>query len=96
MRTLLILLGIWLLLNILFVVVMAPPRKPRRSGPMDPSGTNLARAPIDKNTYPLEDEEKLSLRHVIISVGMGAFFMLSPVLLEAIEATKRFFKRGRE
>lgn len=96
MRTLLILLGIWLLLNVLFVVVMAPPRKPRRSEPMDPSGRNLAPAPIDKNAYPLEDEEKLSLRHIIISVGMGAFFILSPVLLEAIEATKRFFRRGHE
>ena len=96
MRTLLILIGIWLLLNVLFVVVMAPPRKPRRVGPMNQSGGNLAPAPIDKNAYPFEDEQKMSLRHIIVAVGMGAFFALSPFLIEAIEATKRFFKRGRE
>ena len=96
MRTLFIILGIWLLLNVLFVVVMAPPRKPRRTEPARQSGSDFAPAPIDKNAYPFEDEEKVSLRHIIVSVGMGAFFVLSPFLLEAIEATKRLFKRGRE
>ncbi len=95
MRTLLIILGIWLLLNVLFVVVMSPPRKPRRPEPAGQSGS-VAPQPIDKNAYPYDDEEKVSLRHIIVSVGMGAFFVLSPFLLEAIEATKRFFKRGRE
>ncbi|WGR92084.1 hypothetical protein MTX26_17640 [Bradyrhizobium sp. ISRA443] len=96
MRTLLILLGIWLLLNVLFVVVIVPPQKPRRSGPAAQAGRDLAPAPIDKTAYPLEDDEKVSLRHIIVSVGMGAFFALSPFLHEAIEATKRFFKRSRE
>ncbi|KJC36182.1 hypothetical protein UP09_31450 [Bradyrhizobium sp. LTSP885] len=96
MRILLIVLGIWLLLNVLFVVVIAPPRKPRRTEPARQSGSDFAPAPIDKNAYPFEDDEKVSLRHTIVSVGMGAFFVLSPFLLEAIEATKRLFKRGRE
>ncbi|MFB9264517.1 hypothetical protein ACFFWD_15280 [Bradyrhizobium erythrophlei] len=96
MRTLFIILGIWLLLNVLFVVVMSPPRKPRRPEPAGQPGRGLAPQPIDKNAYPYDGDEKLSLRHIIISVGMGAFFVLSPFLLEAIEATKRFFKRGRE
>jgi hypothetical protein len=95
-RTLLIVLGIWLLLNVFFVVVMAPPRKPRRTEPARQSGSDFAPAPIDESAYPFENEEKISLRHIIVSVGMGAFFVLSPILLEAIEATKRFFRRGRE
>jgi hypothetical protein len=75
---------------------MVPPRKSRRRESPAQAGSDLAPAPIDKNAYRFEDEEKLSLRHIIVSVGMGAFFVLSPFLLEAIEATKRFFRRGRE
>ncbi|KWV57449.1 hypothetical protein AS156_39795 [Bradyrhizobium macuxiense] len=96
MRTLLILLGIWLLLNVLFVVVMVPPRRLRRTQTTAQAGRDLAPAPIDKSAYPFAREERVSLRHIIVSVGMGAFFVLSPYLLEAIEATKRFFRRGRE
>ncbi|WP_407146106.1 hypothetical protein [Bradyrhizobium sp. ORS 86] len=95
MRTLLILLGVWLLLNVLFVVVMVPPRKARRSEPAAQAGRDLAPAPIGKNAYPLEDHAKFSLRYIIVSVGMGAFFALSPFLLEAIESAKRFFQRSR-
>ncbi|WP_426443272.1 hypothetical protein [Bradyrhizobium genosp. P] len=74
---------------------MIPPRKPRsRSTALGAS--ELAPVPIDKNAYPFEDEEKISLRHLIMAIGLGAFFVLSPVLLEAIEATKRLFRRGRE
>jgi hypothetical protein len=90
---LLILLGVWLLLNVLFVIVVVPPRKSRRPGPASKPGTNLAPAPIDQNAYA--DSEKASLRHIIVSVGMGTFFVLSPLLLEAIAAVKRLFRRGR-
>ncbi|MBR0693468.1 hypothetical protein [Bradyrhizobium lablabi] len=97
MRTLLIMAAIWLLLNVLFVVLMAPPRKPRRLEPANRSGRDLTPAPIDKNAYPYgDDEEKQSFRHIIVSVGIGAFFVLSPFLIEAIEATKRFFRGSRE
>lgn len=89
------LVAIWLLLNVLFVIVRTPPRKPQRPGPASRAGAHLAPATIDKDTYPFEDDEKVSLRHIIVSVGMGAFFMLSPFLLEAIEAAKRFIQRDR-
>jgi hypothetical protein len=94
-RTSLILLGIWLLLNILFVVVMVPPYKPRRSKPTPGAGRDLAPAPVDKSAYPFEDEDTMSLRHIIASLGMGIIFLLSPFLLEGIEATKRAFRRDR-
>ncbi|MBR0818205.1 hypothetical protein [Bradyrhizobium liaoningense] len=93
MRTVLILLGIWLLINVLFVVIMLPPRKPRRPDPQD-AGT-LAPARIDQNGYPFEEQEKFLLRHVIISIAMGTFFSLAPPLMEAIDSIKRFFRKRR-
>ncbi|MGY4295592.1 hypothetical protein ACVWXN_003687 [Bradyrhizobium sp. i1.4.4] len=53
MRTILIVLGIWLLINVLFVVIMLPPRKPRKPDPQE-AGT-LAPARIDQNGYPFEE-----------------------------------------
>ncbi len=93
MRTILIVLGIWLLINVLFVVIMLPPRKPRKPDPQD-AGT-LAPARIDQNGYPFEEQEKVLLRHVIISIAMGAFFSLAPPLMEAIDAIKRYIGKRR-
>jgi CDP-diglyceride synthetase len=93
-RTILIVLGVWILINVLFVVIMIPPRKPRKPDPRQ-TGT-LAPVPIDKNGYPFEDQEKLPLRHVIISIGMGTFFSLTAPLIEAVESIKRHFRKGRE
>ncbi len=95
MQTILILLGVWILINVLFVVIMIPPRKPRK---LDPHGTGaLAPVRIDQNGYPFEEqEEKLLLRHVVISIAMGAFFSLAPPLIEAIESIKRFVRKFRE
>ena len=59
MRTILIVLGIWLLINVLFVVIMLPPRKPRKPDPQE-AGT-LAPARIDQNGYPFEEQEKVLL-----------------------------------
>ena len=92
MRTILILLAIWLLLNVLFVVLVMPPRRPRKSGG-SPSDGKLAPMPIEKGGYAYEAEEQPSLRHIIISVAMGAFFVLVPPLLEAASALKRFFSK---
>jgi hypothetical protein len=77
MRTALIILGLWLLLNVLFVVAMTPPRKPRKQGtPGAPDG-KFAPATIDKEAHPFEaEEEKTSLGLIIMSVGMGVFFVL--------------------
>ena len=93
LRTILIVLGIWLLINVLFVVIMLPPRKPRNPDPQD-AGT-LAPARIDQNGYPFEEQEKVLLRHVIISIAMGAFFSLAPPLMEAIDSIKRYIQKRR-
>ncbi|MBR0845440.1 hypothetical protein JQ607_35070 [Bradyrhizobium liaoningense] len=95
MRTILILLGIWILINVLFVLIMIPPRKARKSTSHDTGA--LAPVRIDQNGYPFEEqEEKLLLRHVIISIAMGTFFSLAPPLIEAIESIKRFFRKQRQ
>ncbi|MBR0878975.1 hypothetical protein JQ608_17645 [Bradyrhizobium liaoningense] len=93
MRTILIVLGIWLLINVLFVVIMLPPRKPRKPDPQE-AGT-LARARIDQNGYPFEEQEKVLLRHVVISIAMGTFFSLAPPLMEAIDSIKRYIGKRR-
>ena len=93
MRTILIVLGIWLLINVLFVVIMLPPRKPRKPDPQE-AGT-LAPARIDQNGYPFEEQEKVLLRHVVISIAMGTFFSLAPPLMEASDAIKRYIGKRR-
>jgi hypothetical protein len=94
MRTALIILGLWLLLNVLFVVVMVPPRKPRKHGAPGASDAKLAPATIDKEAHPFEAaEEKSSLGFIIRSVGMGAFFVLVPPIAEALDAIKNFFRK---
>jgi hypothetical protein len=92
-RTILIILGVWILINVLFVVIMIPPRKSRKSDPRQAGG--LAPVRIDQNGYPFEEQEKLLLRHVIISIAMGALFSLAPPLIEAIESIKRFIRKRR-
>ncbi|MGY3465160.1 hypothetical protein ACVW0I_002031 [Bradyrhizobium sp. LM6.11] len=69
----LIVLSVWVLLNILFVLIVVPPRRPRRQ-----PATTLAPAPLDPNRRELEQDEPFSLRHVVASVAMGAFFVLVP------------------
>ena len=44
MQTILILLGVWILINVLFVVIMISPRRPR-----------LAPVRIEQNGYPYEE-----------------------------------------
>ena len=94
MRTLFIVLGIWLLINVLFVVIMLPPRKAR--GPYPRKAGALAPVPIDHGRGdPFEEQEKLLLSHLIISIAMGAFFSLAPPLIEAFDSLKRFFRKPR-
>lgn len=90
MLTLLIFLGTWVLINVLFVLIMVPPRRPR-SHPGSP-GATLSPAPIDKKADQFEPDEPFSLRHVVMSVAMGAFFVLVPPLLAALDAIDRFAK----
>nr|WP_249803430.1 hypothetical protein [Bradyrhizobium sp. 21] len=81
------------MINVLFVVIMIPPRKPRKPDPRQTGA--LAPVPIDRNSYPFEEQEQLLLRHVIISIAMGAFFSLAPPLIEAVESIKRLIRKRR-
>ncbi|TYL96078.1 phosphonate metabolism protein PhnM [Bradyrhizobium rifense] len=95
MRTLLVILAIWLLINVLFVVIMIPPRKPRKSG-QPRSSSGLAPVPIGQNAYAYDEDEKVSLRHTIIAIAMGALFSLTPPLLEAVDDIKRMIGKYRK
>ncbi|WP_439374583.1 hypothetical protein [Bradyrhizobium sp. DASA03120] len=88
MRTLFIILGIWLLINVLFVLVMIPPRKPRTANVAGRShdATPVA-AGMNYGAAETQDES-VSLRHVVIAIALGAFFSLTPPLLEAYDAVK--------
>lgn len=95
MRTLLIVLGIWLLINVLFVVVMIPPRKPRVSG----QRTGAFRpAAVRADDRQADDDPPPSLRHIIIAIALGMFFSLTPPLLEGYDALRRWVRwmRGQE
>ena len=92
MRTVLIILGLWLLLNMLFVVAMVPPSKPRKHGAPGASDVRLAPATIHKDAHPFEaEEEKTSLGLILVSFGMGAFFVLVPPIARALDTIKNFF-----
>ena len=95
MLTFLVILGIWLLINVLFVVIMMPPRKPRRSDQPRPS-SGLAPVVIGQNAYAYDEDEKISLRHTIIAIAMGALFSLTPPLLQAVDDIKRLIGKYRK
>ena len=93
MRTILIILGVWLLINLLVVVVMIAPRKNRAPNSGNKTGALLpAQVRADE---PPADDPPLSLRHLIIAVALGAFFSLTLPLLEAYDALRRGFLRFR-
>ncbi|MBR0955698.1 hypothetical protein [Bradyrhizobium canariense] len=94
MRTLFIILGIWLLINVLFVVIMIPPRKPRRSNG-ESGQSDVSPALINPNSQLVEADEGFSLRHAIIAIALGSFFSLSPPLLQAYDAIAAFIRKGR-
>lgn len=92
MRTALIILGMWLLINVLFVVVMTPPRKPRKANGSRSSDAKLTPATINKEAYPFDEEEKTSLSLIVVSVAMGSFFVLALPIAEALDAIRNAFK----
>lgn len=91
MQTVLIIIGIWLLINVLFVVVMTPPRKPRAEDPPQ-SSMGPTFATLERYTHHFEEEEKGSIRHTIIALAMGALLSLTPPLIEALDDIKRLIK----
>ena len=94
MRTLLVILGIWLLLNILFVVVVIPPRKPRPSR-ADGGSAGLSPVPVRLKAAPPGQEPHVSLPQVTTENSHGAFFSLSPPLLEAYDMLRSRLRRLR-
>lgn len=96
MQTFLTIIGIWLLINVLFIVVMIPPRKPRAK---DPPRTSMrpSLARLEHHTPHFEEEEeKGAIRHTIIALAMGVLFSLTPPLIEAIDNIKRLIKTSRK
>lgn len=94
MQTVLVILGIWLLINVLFVVIMIPPRKPRKPH-QTRSSSALAPVPVGRNAYAFDEDEKISLRHTIIAIAMGTLFSLTPPLLEVVDDIKRMIGKYR-
>ena len=93
MCAILIILGMWMLLDVLFVVVMEPPRRPRKYDAPRSSDAKFAPATIDKEAHRYDAEEKTSLSFIIISVAMGAFFVLAAPIAEAVDALKGAFRK---
>lgn len=89
MRIVLTILIIWVLLNILFVLLVVRPRKPQ---PIADAKT-LSPATIERSHREAEQDEPLLLRHVIVSVAMGAFFVLAPPLIALGDTIIRFFRK---
>jgi hypothetical protein len=94
MLIVLTILSIWVLLNVLFVLIVVPPRKPVRQP--KPLSTALAPAPIDPNQQELGHDEPFSLRHVMASVAMGVFFVLVPPLLALRDAIMRLLGKSSQ
>jgi hypothetical protein len=81
MRTVLLILGIWLLFNLMFVLLVTPSRKRRE-------------ADAERSCDPSRrEEETMSLRHIIVTAGLAAFFVLSPPIAHAIDSIKRVFTK---
>lgn len=89
MQTFLIILGIWLLLNALFVVIMIPARKPSSGGP-----GGLLPVPINRRAGPPDEKnDRLSFRHAIISAALTVVAAVTPPLLEAFDAARELVSR---
>jgi hypothetical protein len=84
LRTLFAVLGIWLLLNALFVAIMMQPGDPqqRETGALAPMR-------IDHNGHKFDEQEEFLLRHVIVLIA-GMFFSFANALIEAPRRIERF------
>lgn len=89
MRIVLTILAIWILLNILFVLLVVRPRKPQPTS----RAKTLSPAAIERSQREIEQDEPVLLRHVIVSVAMGAFFALAPPLIALGDSIIRFFRK---
>jgi hypothetical protein len=93
--TILLVLAIWLLINVLFCVVMMPPRKPRNDA--GPKG-QLARVVVDNKPAPFERRAEVeparpSFGMVIVSVVMGTVFLLAPLIDRIADSLRGLIKK---
>jgi hypothetical protein len=91
MVTVLVILTIWVLLNILYVLIVIPPQKPRSRSRT--SGATLSPAPVDKSASQVDRDEPSSLRHVVTSVAIGVLLTFVPPLIALRDAVARFFRK---
>ncbi|MFK4505553.1 hypothetical protein LPJ38_34210 [Bradyrhizobium daqingense] len=91
--TVLAIVSIWLLLNVLFVLIVVPPRGPRSR--LNRSGTILAPVPIEKHQDQPDHSEQFSLRDALGSFALGAFFVLMPRLISLRKAIVRLWNKTR-
>lgn len=91
--TVLAIVSIWLLLNVLFVLIVVPPRGSRSR--LNRSGTILAPAPIEKHQDQLDHNEQFSVRHALGSLATGVFFVLMPRLIVLRKAIVRLWNKSR-
>lgn len=87
MRTILLILGIWLLINILFVIAVVPSHRPR-SPPRGSEGPPSP-APINKTVHRLEDGAPPSLQRAIALVAGRAACVLVLPFVHAIKPALR-------
>ena len=93
MLTILVLLSVWLLLNVLFVLIVVPPRKSRSH--LDTPGTALAPAPIDNHQDQFDHGELFPVRHTRLSLALRAIFVLVVPLIALRDAIVRLWRRRR-
>ena len=92
MAAILTILAIWLLLNAFFVVAAVPPRTPKKYTAPFSSHTKFVPVMVDREARTPAPEEKLSIS-LIVSVAMGAFFVLVRPILDAVDAVRRALRR---
>lgn len=81
-------LGIWLLINVLFVVLMMPPNRRRPVKPIGRPAPALAGRKSDSVNSRYDDEPHASVGLMISSFLMGAFFLLVPVITYAVDLVR--------
>lgn len=96
-QTIFIVLVIWLLINVMFVVVMMPPRKPRRMSNPNNVGM-LQRETTGERVAPPEMRDDLgdelpTLPLVLASVVMAALFSLAPVISQVGDMLSGLFNK---
>ena len=91
LRVVITLVVIWIAINLLFVVLVIPPRKPEsKSDPLYPVESDRALG----QRRSQQDHPRTPWQTAIFLVS-GACFSLVPVFVAAIDMIRRFFGKNR-